>query len=127
MLIMQRVYASFASGVLLLGLVHTLSTPRALTPQALWFASGGLTMLLTGALNLLNRAYGAAAPGLRRTCIGTNVVMTAFAALSGVVGGATAPQLVVVVGLFAGTTALGLTRHALHPTVPPSVFERKGA
>jgi hypothetical protein len=81
----------------------------------LWFASGGLAMILTGVLNVLNRAYGTGAPGLRWACIGANVVMVAFASLFGLISRATVGQFVIVVGLFVGSTVCSLLRRALRP------------
>jgi hypothetical protein len=90
-----------------LGVFHTLSG------AALWFFSGGIALVLTGALNLLNRAYGEIAPGLRRTCIGTNVFMTIFGTVSGFVTRANIAQFVIVLGLMGGAFVLSLNRHAL--------------
>ena len=109
---MHRVYAVFGSGIVALGLLHVLSMPRNLTPHALWFASGGLAMILTGALNLLNRVYGTGASGLHWACVGANVIMVAFASLFGVVSRVTAGQFVSVVGLFVGATICSLSRRA---------------
>jgi len=69
-------------GIIALGAIHIAATPRFfahLTSGAVWFASGGLAIILTGALNLLRRAYGEMASGLRLVCVVTNVVMTGFA------------------------------------------------
>ena len=115
---MHRLYATFGWGIIALGLLHVLSAPRSLTPATLWFASGGLAMILTGLLNLLNRSYGSQAVGLRRVCIGLNGIMVAFALLSGFVNRATASQFVIVLGLFGGAGALSVLRRAL---LPPSV------
>ncbi len=60
--------------------------------------------MLTGILNLLNRAYGAAAPGVRWAATGASCVMTGFALLAGVADAATGAQLVAIVGLMAATT-----------------------
>jgi len=106
---MRRIYLVLAVLILLLGLVHIASTPRlfdAMDSRSLWFASGGLLLLLTGVLNLLNRSYGAAARGLRWATVGTNAVMTAFAALAGTIGAASGTQLVAIVGLMAATLLL---------------------
>lgn len=104
---MRRIYLVLAVLVILLGLVHLASTPRlfdALNSRALWFASGGLLLILTGVLNLLNRTYGAAAEGLRWATVGTNAMMTGFAVIAGTVGAASGAQLIVIVGLMAATT-----------------------
>ena len=112
---MHRLYATLGWGIIALGLLHVASTPRSLTPSTLWFASGGLAMVLTGLLNLLNRSYGSQASGLRRVCIGVNAVMVAFALLSGIVNRAPASQLLIVLGLFGGAGALSVLRRALLP------------
>ena len=108
---MKRLYLGLALGIIALGLVHMAATMRlfdALTTSALWFFSGGLALALNGTLNLLNRAYGRGAPGVRVACIIANIVMTAFTVLSGVVGHVSVAELLVVVGLMAGAAALSL-------------------
>jgi hypothetical protein len=90
---------------------------HALTSAALWFFSGGITLVLTGAINLLRRSYGHIAPGLRRVCIGTNIGITIFAVLSGIVTHAGIFSFILVVALVGGATILSLTRRSLiHPT-----------
>src|SRR2546425_13144689 len=74
-----------------------------------------------GTLNLLHRVYGRIAPGLRRVCIGTNILMTIFAVLSGVVAHASIAGFTLVLGLIGGATALSLSRRAL---VQPAEFTR---
>ena len=113
---MKYVYAVFSWGIVALGVVHMLATLRIFhTPSsaALWFFSGGIALVLTGTLNLLNRAYGHIAPGLRRTCLGTNLFMTIFGALSGFVTHASIAQVTLVLGLIGGTFVLSLNRRAL--------------
>ena len=111
---MRHLYAVFAWGIVALGVVHMSATGRvhSSTTAALWFFSGGVSMVLTGAINLLNRSYGAAAPGLRRVCIATSAGMTVFAFVLGVASHASVPQLVTVVGWFAVTTILSSIRAA---------------
>jgi len=116
---LQRAYAGFSWGMVLLGIVHMAATTRffdSLTQSALWFASAGIAIVLAGALNLLNRRYGEAAPGLRRVCVGANLVMTAFGLAAGLVGRATAGELVIVVGLTGGAAALSTLRASLLPS-----------
>ncbi|MGZ8337861.1 MAG: hypothetical protein ACXWU1_14475 [Allosphingosinicella sp.] len=72
----------------------------------MWFASGGLAMILTGVINLLNQVYGASAPGVRWAATVANGLMTVFAAWAGVAEAASGTQQVVVVGLMAVTTLL---------------------
>lgn len=113
---MRRLYLVLALLVCLLGLFHTVSTARffdEFSSRAVWFASGGLLLILAGTLNLLNRAYGAAAPGLRWAAICTNVVMTAFAALAGTAGAASGAQLAAIVGLMAATTLVSALPRAV--------------
>jgi hypothetical protein len=115
---MRRAYFVLSLGIIALGAVHIIATPRYfdhLTSAALWFASGGLSMILTGALNLLRRAYGADAPGLRLVCVGANVVMTAFAFLAGYTGRASVAEFVVVLGLIGGATLFSLLPAAQRP------------
>ena len=112
---MRLLYAFVSWGIVALGVVHMLSTLRffkTLTGAALWFFSGGIALALTGALNVLNRAYGPSAPGLRKVCVGTNMLMTAFGLISGVVSGANIAQFALVLGLMGGATALSLSRIA---------------
>lgn len=106
---MRRAYGLISWVIIALGLLHMAATWRvsnALTTSALWFFSGGIATVFTGAVNLLNRAYGAGAPGLQWFCKGMNVFMLCFTALSGVVGNASPSQMVVVVGLFAAVAIL---------------------
>ena len=110
---MRIVYLVLAWLVILLGLFHLVSTARffdALDSRAVWFASAGLALILTGVLNLLNHAYGAAAPGLRWSAIGANAVMTVFAWLAGTAGAASGAQLAAIVGLMAATTLVSALR-----------------
>jgi hypothetical protein len=112
---MKLLYAIAGWGIVALGAVHMLATLRfqSLSSAALWFFSGGITLVLTGTLNLLNRSYGHIAPGLRKVCIGTNIVITIFSVLSGVVTHAGIAGFILVLGLIGGATVLSLTRRAL--------------
>ena len=115
---MRRAYFVLSLGIIALGAVHIAATPRYfahLTSAAVWFASGGLSMILTGALNLLRRAYGADAPGLRLVCVGANIVMTAFALLAGHAGRASVAEFVVILGLIGGATVFSLLPAAQRP------------
>jgi hypothetical protein len=79
---MKKLYSIVGWAIIVLGVVHMLATFRlfhGLNNAALWFFAGGIAIALTGVLNLLHRAYGRVAPGLRKVCIGTNVMMTIFA------------------------------------------------
>jgi len=108
---MRAFYLVLAVLIILLGLVHLAATFAlfdGLTGRAIWFASGGLAIVLTGLINLLNRGYGATAPGVRWTAVGANAVMTAFAALAGVAGAASGAQMVGIVGLLAAATLVSI-------------------
>ena len=108
---MRMVYLVLSLAIIGLGMVHIAAAPHFfphLTAAALWFASGGLAIALTGGFNLLNRAYGETAIGLRVVCLIANVVMTCFALLVGYVSRASAAQFVVVIGLTAGAGVLSL-------------------
>ena len=104
-------YAALSWLAVGLGVVHLVATPRYsahFTQAALWFASGGLLMILTGAVNLLNRAYGSSAAGLRRVSVAMNIVMTAFGVLMGIAGHPTLFQFAVVIGIFGGLAMCSL-------------------
>ncbi len=109
---MRLLYAMFGWGVVLLGAVHMMATFfifKTLTNSALWFFSAGIAMALTGALNLLNRAYGQNALWLRRICVAANITMLAFGIVAGIVSRASVAELVFVLGLTGGATALSLS------------------
>ena len=108
---MRALYAVLAAAIVLLGVVHIAATFvlfDGLTSRAIWFASGGLALVFTGLFNLLNRAYGALAPGLRWTTVGVDAVMTLFAVVAGLAGAAPAAQIVVIAGVIAAATILSL-------------------
>ncbi len=113
---MRRLYVVLAVLIVLLGLVHIAATFllfEGLTGRAVWFASGGVAIVLTGLLNLLNRTYGSAAPGLRWTAIGANAVMTVFAGLAGIAGAAAGLQIVLIVGLMMAATLVSMLPSAV--------------
>ena len=108
---MGLLYFVFSVAIIGLGVIHIAATPHLfphLTGAAVWFASGGLAIMLTGALNLLRRVYGEIAPGVRLVCVMANVVMTGFALLAGYVSRSSAGQFVVVLGLLGGATVFSL-------------------
>ncbi len=119
---MKYLYAFISWGIVALGAIHMLATFRffhTLNSAALWFVSGGIAMALTGTINLLHRAYGHLAPGLRKVCIGTNILMTTFGVLTGVVSHASIAEFTLVLGLLGGATVLSLSRSAI---VRPAAF-----
>jgi hypothetical protein len=108
---LRYLYLVLSLLIVALGAIHVASTPRFfphLTTSAVWFAAGGIAIILTGALNLLRRSHGKTAFGLRLACIANNVVMTAFALLAGYVSHASISQFVVVVGVLGGATLCSL-------------------
>ena len=107
---MRKTYGLLGCGIIALGVLHMASTPRTLTPAALWFFSGGIAMVLTGALNLLNRTYGGNARGLRWCCVATNAGMTVFTLLTGWVTGGSVGELMTIGGWMAATTGFSLVR-----------------
>ncbi|MCG8504149.1 MAG: hypothetical protein MI755_06050 [Sphingomonadales bacterium] len=113
---MRRLYLFLGAGIVLLGLVHMLATFwifGGFSGRAVWFFSGGMMMALIGALNLLNRAYGRIAPGLRTVCIAATAAGFAFATVAGVATGASIAQFILALGLFGGAAALSLNRRAV--------------
>ena len=117
---MRRLYLVIGWAIVLLGAAHLFATTRpfdGLTQNALRFFSTGFAVSLTGALNLLNRSYGAEAPGLRMVCLAANLVMTCYAALAGAVGDATVMQ-VLVVGLYLVATMLSILAVLMPPEEP---------
>jgi len=113
---MHGAYLAFGWGIIAFGRLHVAATTRlyeSLTQAALWFASAGLLIILSGALNLVNRAHGRRAPSLRRLAVGTNLALTAFAVLSAAVGHATLAEWVIVGGLFGGVCVLSIVPAAL--------------
>jgi hypothetical protein len=108
-----HLYGTLSWGIVLLGTVHMLTTAALTGGSAagrVWFFGAGIAMVLAGALNLLNRAYGARAVGVRRVCIGSNVLMTCFAVAAGVFTNAGPAQFIVVLGLVGITTVLSFLR-----------------
>ena len=115
---MQRlVYAIVSSALATLGVVHMAATLRYYdhhtASEALWFFSGGLLMALAAALNLLNRAYGHLAPGLRWVCIGANIASVVIAVASGLAGHAAIWQWAIVLGILVPIVVLSLSTGVL--------------
>ncbi len=110
---MRKVYGVLGWGIIALGILHMASTPRALTASAVWFFSGGIAIVLTGALNLLSRTYGGTAPGLRWFCVATNAAMTTFTVVAGSVGRASVGELVTIAGWMGATIVFSLMGSAV--------------
>jgi len=101
-----------------LGAIHALATPlffHEFSGAALWFASGGIAMALTGGFNALRVRYAAVAPALVRSCLAANVALVALALAFVVRAGATIlhrPQYALTFGLAASALAFSLRRSA---------------
>jgi hypothetical protein len=78
--------------------------------SALWFFSGGIVLVLTGSVNLLNRPYAPIAPGLKWCCRATNIAIFAFTGVSGPVTHATLAELTAVLGFMGAMTLLSWMR-----------------
>lgn len=117
MRIVFRLYAFIGWAIVALGGLHMLTTIRlsASTPAfRVWFFGAGLAMALAGALNLLHRAYGHSAAGLRIVCRAANVLLTLFAAVAGALTGAGMVEYIVIVGLVGGALILSFFPSAIH-------------
>ena len=92
----RTLYAAASWLLAALGVLHmaaTFAIHHQLTSNALWFFSGGALMALCAAVNLVNRAYGRDAPGLRWVCRAANLLVTALFTTGGVVGHASTAAL----------------------------------
>jgi hypothetical protein len=113
MRIVNRLYGFVGWAIVALGGLHMLTTLRlsASTPAfRVWFFGSGLAMSLVGALNLLHRAYGRSAAGLRMVCWTANIVLTLFAVAAGAFTGASIAEFVLVLGLVGGALILSFIR-----------------
>lgn len=117
MRVANRLYAVAGWAIVALGGLHMLATIRlsAATPAfRVWFFGSGLAMILGGALNLLNRAYGRSAPGLRIVCWIANLLLTLLGAVAGALTGASIAEYVVIMSLLGGAFVLSLNRSSLN-------------
>ena len=113
---MRRLYLALSLALLALGVLHTVVALRRLWPLAasgVWFLAGGTAILLTAALNLLNRAYGRAAHGIRATTAAANLVMFVSSVLGGIATHAKPVQLVLVLTVTGGLFVLSLFEASL--------------
>ncbi len=118
---MKLLYALFASGILILGVLHMATTFRLnSSPVAkVWFFGAGIAMALCGVLNFLNRRYGLAAFGLRAACIGTNLLIVCFASVAGLITGASLAEQVIMLTVLTSALVLSALRSAsLSPQTP---------
>ncbi len=118
--ILNRLYAFIGWAIVALGALHMVATLRlsASTPAfRVWFFGSGMAMALVGALNLLHRAYGRSAAGLRVVCQIANILLTLFALAAGAFTGASIAEYILIVGLTGGALILSFVRFA-HPAMP---------
>ena len=120
MLILNRFYAFIGWAIVALGGLHMLATLRlsASTPVfRLWFFGAGMAMALVGALNLLHRAYGHSAAGLRIVCWTANIFLTLFAVVAGALTRASIAEYILIVTFIGSALILSFVRSA-RPTMP---------
>jgi len=113
--LVKRLYALLAAAVVALGCLHMVTTFRlsSATPGGkVWFFGSGIAIVLAGVLNLLNRRYGRAAPGLRVACIATNLLVAVFAGVAGVLTGAGSMERVIMMALLVSVLILSALRSA---------------
>ncbi|MBA3352743.1 MAG: hypothetical protein H0U23_10020 [Blastocatellia bacterium] len=115
--IFSSLYAFVGWAIVALGGLHMFVTFQlsASTPAfRVWFFGSGMAMALVGALNLLHRAYGRSAAGLRIVCWIANIFMTLFAVVAGALTGASIAERVVIIGLVGGGLILSFVP-SVHP------------
>lgn len=123
MRILNRLYAFVGWAIVALGALHMLTTIRlsASSPAfRVWFFGSGIAMALVGALNLLHRAYGRAAPGVRIVCRAANILLTLFALVAGALTGATLAEYILIMSMLGGASVLSFV---LPPKQPPNESE----
>jgi len=114
-------YAAVSWGIVVLGSLHMLSTLRLLnsTPVfQLWFFGAGMAMAFVGALNLLHRAYGSSALGLRVVCSGANILLLCFAVVAGWLTSSSWLERAVIVALVGSATILSFLPSAWNGRFP---------
>ena len=122
MRILNLLYAFVGWAIVALGGLHMVATLRlsASTPAfRVWFFGSGIAMALVGALNLLHRAYGRSAVGLRIVCWIADIFLMLFALAAGALTGASIAAYIVIVSLVGGALILSFVRPAYH--VKPDV------
>jgi hypothetical protein len=118
---MRTLYRLLSAGQVALGVVHISATATlfdGLSTRALWFASAGLAIALTGALNLLRQAYGNAAPGVRWVAVTANAALAVFTILSGVTMHVSPAGWAYAAILSGGPAILSLVPSAQRPAGP---------
>ena len=113
----NRLYAFIGWAIVALGGLHMLATFRlsASTPAfRVWFFGAGLAIALGGAFNLLRRAYGHSAPGLRVVCWIANISLAGLGAVAGAVTGASLVEYILILSLLGGALILSFNRSSLN-------------
>lgn len=126
---LHRLYAFTGWGIVVLGCLHMVATLRLPTSSPifrLWFFGSGMAMALVGALNLLHRAYGRSAIGVRAVCKLANALLTLFAAVAGVASGAGVAEYILIISLVGGALILSFLQAASSPHQPTSEPNDKG-
>lgn len=116
--IVNRLYAFAGWAIVALGGLHMVTTIRisASTPAfRIWFFGSGMAMALVGALNLLHRAYGRSAPGVRIVCRAANILLTLFAVAAGAITGASLAEYILIISLLGSALILSFVRSAVDP------------
>ena len=75
-----RIYLVLGWALVSIGMIQTMFTPlrfKQFDEAALWFATAGLAIILTGAINLLNLGRRLKDAGVRHVCLAANLAMTA--------------------------------------------------
>ncbi len=74
-----RLYLVVGWSLVSIGAIQMMFSPfrfRSFDEAALWFATAGIAVILTGALNILNLGRQRADAGLRRVCVAANIAIT---------------------------------------------------
>lgn len=111
---MRRIDIALAWILMAFGALHASLTRKVhpnLDINAVWFASGGLLVIIIGALNLLRVAYGHVAKGVRMVSVIANIVLLLLMLSSAAVLPLRSnPQILVGLILAALLTAFSLLR-----------------
>jgi hypothetical protein len=113
-LYLSRVYAVLAWVLAAIAVLHMGTTFRLAAATAftkVWFFGAGVAMAQTALLNLLHRAYGRTA--LAWVTRASNAVMLGLAAVGGLVTGASAAELVFMLGALGALLVLSFVFGAI--------------
>jgi len=120
-----RLYLVAGCALVSIGALQTMfSTLRfdSFDEAALWFATAGLAVSLTGALNLLNVARRREDVPIRRVCVAANILITAvFVALATHRGGALPHDPVSISLVAVAVTTTVLSGDWVSSSAPPGV------